>query len=75
MADADPTSTEILAELRALRAEQAELLRIVAPLVTRKLSRAAQAKRAGCSVRTLQLRERKARAQIALSRLPFAKSF
>lgn len=48
----------ILGELRHLRAEQAAFRELLAPLVTRKLSRKAQAKAAGCSASTLWRREK-----------------
>ena len=60
------TSDDILTELRALRAEQAEFRRLIAPVLTRKGGRAAQAKAAGVHPSTLWRRERAARAKLAL---------
>lgn len=57
---------EILGELRHLRAEQAAFRELLAPLVTRKLSRKAQAKAAGCSVRTLSRREKAAARKLTM---------
>ena len=53
-------SAEILSELRHLRAEHKALMAIIAPLITRKESRTAQAKKAGCSTTTIWRREKAA---------------
>lgn len=54
-------------DARLARIEAA--LGTVAGIATRRVSRATLAKKAGCSVRTLQRRERKARANLLAQRL------
>lgn len=61
-------------EVHALRSENMALHCLVAPLATRKMSRTAQAKAAGCSVGTLQNRERKSRSYLHLGSVPSFKS-
>lgn len=56
---------ETLARLDARQARIEAALGTVASLATRKQSRAAQAKKAGCHPSTLWRRERRARAQLA----------
>jgi len=63
------TEELILRELQALRTEQAALTRLVAPLVTRKMSRSAQAKAAGVSPSTLWRREKSAQRKLRVEGL------
>jgi hypothetical protein len=60
------SSDEILREVRALRADVARFIAIVAPLAVRQLSRAAQARKAGVHPSTLWRRERRAKAKLVL---------
>lgn len=57
----------IVAEIKQLRAEQTKFYALIAPLVTRKESRKAQAKKAGCSTRTINRREKKASIRLNLA--------
>jgi hypothetical protein len=57
----------ILSELRQLRAEQAAFRALLAPLMTRKTSRAKQANQAGCSKSTLWRREKAAQRKLKLA--------
>ncbi len=59
-------SAEILSELRHLRAEYKALMAIIAPLVTRKESRATQAKKAGCCTTTVWRREKSAERKLRI---------
>lgn len=61
--------TEILREVRAIRAEQAKMLSLVAPLLTRKISRTEQAAQAGVSTTTLWRREKAAQRKLMLEGL------
>lgn len=60
----NPTNAEVLAAIQAMRAEHQRTMRELVGIVTRKSSRIEQAKKVGCSVRTLQRRERRARARL-----------
>lgn len=60
------SQTELLREVRAMRAEFAQLREIIAPLAVRKLSRTQQAKKAKVSRSTLWRREQKAKAALVL---------
>lgn len=59
-------SDDVLREVRALRAEFAQLRELVAPLAVRKTSRTAQAKRVRVHRSTLWRREQRARARLEL---------
>lgn len=64
-----PATKEDVARLEAKLDAMLAALGTVAGLATRKLSRTQQAKKAGCSVRTLLNRERKARVELIKARV------
>ena len=56
-------------ELAAIRRNQERLIAIMAPLATRKLTRAQRAKQTGCSIATITRRDKAARIALALERI------
>lgn len=61
-----PATVEQVERLERRVAELTEMLRPVLSLAVRQRSRKEQARKAGISIRTLQRRERKARAKLAV---------